>query len=96
MSLVSKDPTIFTTQDYKDKYGDNRVFRILHLRDAVFLDDMYFRGRQPAEEYLHLHMCKVAGYLSSEFIPMSETALAAKLIKVVNDNKPYMFEIVEV
>jgi hypothetical protein len=96
MSLVSKTNP---PDHWLGAYGwENppKIYRILHLRDAVFLDDMYFKGREAAEQYLHKHMCKVAGYLSSEFIPMSEVALAAKMMKVVNDNKPHLFEIVEV
>jgi len=73
---------------FVDINGDVKIYRILHLRDAYFLDGMYFKGREAAEQYLHKHLCKVA---ESKDLPW-----AKHLTGLMSDNNPLHFEIVEV
>ena len=97
MSNVSKLKDFWESRNiHFEPLEDEKLYRIVHLRDAYFLDNMYFRGKKAAQDYLDLHMCKVAALFSVRYIPMDESIVYQNLSKVVNDNQRIHFDIVEV
>ena len=101
MALVSKDPDYWKHHNIPTRPADyDTVYRILHLRDAVFLDDMYFRGRKAAEDYLHKHLCEISSYVmkmrDTSKPPYSAIIASSKVQSLVENNKPHLFDIVEV
>ena len=48
MSLAYNKTPYLWWRDSFDTYVDNKIYRIVHLRDAYFLDNMYFRGKEAA------------------------------------------------
>jgi hypothetical protein len=99
MSFVSKDPSFWSYSKIKfEPIEDDKIYRIVHLRDAYFLDNMYFRGRKAAEQYLHLHMCKVASYKDVKIAsvdPIFTSKEFGRMHEIIEDNRLMFFDIVE-
>ena len=72
---------------------ENKVYRILNLREAYFLDDRYFIGRESAENYLNAHMRKVQ---EGHKIKVNEAFhLSSPIHSIIERNSRHYFEIVE-
>jgi hypothetical protein len=95
MSLCFKDPNKLELININDAIDNIKLYRIVHLRDAYFLDNMYFKGRKAAEDYLHLHLCKIAGEFEALKYSPIHTFYPEKVEGMLDNNQKIHFEIVE-
>jgi hypothetical protein len=97
MALASRTPYVWDDpmKPIVEDWWDGKIYRIVHLRDAYFLDNMCFKGRKAAEDYLQNHMCKVASHIKSEQYSVTNQLFPENLSAFIEEQKEYFFDIVE-